>query len=69
MTEGLDDRHRDRDGTIERKRGDTLVGTLRETYGADFAAGHRADMRLDTLLQQTGHSSLSDYLAHPRRSK
>ena len=66
MADGLDNRHRDRDGTIERKRGSTLVGTLRETYGADFAAGHRPDMRLDTLLTQTGHTSLSDYLADRR---
>ena len=37
--EGLDDRCRDQDGEIRRKRGDTLVGTLRKTYGPDFAPG------------------------------
>lgn len=62
MTDGLDGRRRDTNGTIDRKHGNTEVGTLRQTYGAGFAAGHRADMRLDTLLQVTGHSSLSDYL-------
>jgi hypothetical protein len=59
---GLDDRCRDADGEIRRKRGDTLVGTLREEYGPNFAPGVRSDMRLDTLLDQTGASSLSDFL-------
>ena len=35
---GLDDRCRDADGEIRRKRGDTLVGTLREEYGPDLCA-------------------------------
>jgi len=59
---GLGDRCRDADGEIRRKRGDTLVDTLREEYGQDFAPGVRADMRLDTLLEQSGANSLSDYL-------
>lgn len=53
---GLDGRHRDRNGEISHKRGDTQVGTLRETYGDDFAQGHRSDMRLDTLLREEGES-------------
>jgi hypothetical protein len=53
---GLDDRCRDRDGEIRQKRGDTLVGTLRKTYGADFAPGVRSDMRLDTLRERMGAS-------------
>jgi hypothetical protein len=67
MTDGLDRRHRDEDGTIERKRGDTQIGTLREIYGPGFAAGHRSDMRLDTLLEIAGRRSLSDFLAHEHR--
>ena len=63
---GLDDRCRDNDGSIRRKRGDTLVGTLRREYGEDFAPGTRSDMRLDTLLDQEDASSLSEYL---RRKK
>ena len=59
---GLDDRCRDADGEIRRKRGDTLVGTLRGGYGPNFAPGVRSDMRLDTLLNRTGSASLSDYL-------
>lgn len=29
---GLDDRHRNEDGRIERKRGDTKVGNLKDLY-------------------------------------
>ena len=56
---GLDDRCRDQDGEIRQKRGDTLVGTLRKTYGPDFAQGVRSDMRLDTLRDRVGGASLS----------
>jgi hypothetical protein len=54
--EGLDNRCRDQDGEIRQKRGDTHVGTLRQTYGDDFAPGVRSDMRLDTLRERTGLS-------------
>lgn len=53
---GLDDRCRDLDGEIRQKRGDTLVGTLRKTYGPDFAHGLRSDTRLDTLRERMGNS-------------
>jgi hypothetical protein len=53
---GLDDRCRDLDGEIRQKRGDTLVGTLRKTFGPDFAPGVRGDMRLDTLREREGGS-------------
>jgi hypothetical protein len=57
--EGLDRRCRDNDGEIRQKRGDTLVGTLRKTYGPDFAAGVRSDARLDTLRKRAGGESLT----------
>ncbi len=60
--EGLDGRCRDEDGSIRRKRGDTLVRTLRQEYGPDFAEGMRGDMRLDTLLDEANALSLSEYL-------
>jgi len=56
---GLDQRCRDNDGEIRQKRGDTLVGTLRKTYGSDFAPGVRSDMRLDSLREREGGESLS----------
>jgi hypothetical protein len=43
---GLDSRCSDLDGQIRRKRSDTLVRTLRQEYGSDFASGVRADMKL-----------------------
>jgi hypothetical protein len=64
---GLDDRCRDADGEIRRKRGDTLVGTLRDEYGPNFAPGVRSDMRLDTLLDRTGAVSLSDFLRNQNK--
>ena len=59
---GLDERCRDEDGSIRRKRGDTQVATLREEYGSGFAPGVRGDMRLDTLLDEAGVDSLTEYL-------
>lgn len=33
------ERHRDKNGEISRKHGNTLIGTLRKHYGKDFAYG------------------------------
>jgi len=63
---GLDKRHRDEDGQTRRKNGNTLVGTLREIYGPDFARGHRSDMKLENLLERENATSLSDYLRKNR---
>ena len=63
---GLDGRCRDDDGEIRQKRGDTLVGTLRKTYGPDFAPGVRSDARLDTLRKRTGGESLTK-IVHEER--
>jgi len=51
---GLDGRCRDQNGQIRQKNGATRVDTRRSIYGADFAAGARGDMKLDTLLDRTG---------------
>jgi hypothetical protein len=59
---GLDNRHRDLDGEIRQKNGNTRIDTLRQTYGDDFAKEHRGDMKLDTLLESSGVRSLSEYL-------
>jgi hypothetical protein len=63
---GLDERCRDNDGEIRHKRGDTLVRTLRETYGPNFAPGVRSDARLDTLRERAGES-LSRLVKDARR--
>jgi len=59
---GLDRRHRDRSGRIEKKHGHTRVGSLRKEYGPKFAKGRRKDMMLKTLLKETGTASLHEYL-------
>ncbi len=64
--EGLDNRCRDENGEIRRKRSDTLVGTLREEYGENFALGIRADAKLGTLLERVGADSLSEVLRKGR---
>jgi hypothetical protein len=58
----LDGRHRDTTGRIDKKHGNTRVGSLRKTYGAHFAKGRRKDMMLKTLLAETGTESLHAYL-------
>jgi hypothetical protein len=59
---GLDGRHRDADGEIRHKNGNTRVDTLREIYGDNFAKDYRGDMKLETLLERTSSNSLRDYL-------
>jgi hypothetical protein len=63
--EGLDDRCRDTNGRIRQKRSDTLVETLRDEYGPDFAPGFRSDAQLGTVRDETG-MSLSE-LVHGRK--
>lgn len=59
---GLDSRMRDHDGEIRKKRSDTLVGTLRETYGPEFAKSYRADAKLGTVLEKEGAATLDQLL-------
>lgn len=59
---GLDNRMRDKDGEIHKKRRDTLVGTLRHTYGENFAKGYRSDAQLGTVLDHEDLDSLDQLL-------
>ncbi|MGH6726310.1 MAG: hypothetical protein ACREB8_07190 [Pseudolabrys sp.] len=61
---GLDGRHRDTGGKIERKHGNTRVASLRKEYGPRFAKGRRKDTMLKTLLRETKTASLHEYLRH-----
>jgi len=63
---GLDDRMRDRDGEIRKKRSDTLVSTLREEYGADFAKGYRPNTKLGAALKREGVETLDQLLRKSR---
>lgn len=53
---GLDDRHRDRDGEIQQKRGDTLNKNLPEGAIPEFSP----NARLDTMRKATGKTSIKD---------
>jgi hypothetical protein len=60
-------RHRDETGQEERKRNDTLIGTLRAEYGEKFAPKFSEKMDLGTLKKRLGlplDSSLNDVLRH-----
>jgi len=46
MESGLNGRHRDKDGEISRKHGNTLVSTLRKIYGPSFAADQSESAKL-----------------------
>jgi hypothetical protein len=56
---GLDGRHRDKDGEISRKHGNTLVGTLRKHYGAAFAPGFKDSDKLSDVLAKMDATSLT----------
>jgi hypothetical protein len=60
MTEGLDGRHRDEDGTISRKRNDTLMSTLQATYPE--LGRFRGNDTLGDVLRREGVDSLSQLL-------
>lgn len=59
---GLDGRMRDQNGEIRQKRSDTEVGTLRQTYGDDFAKGYRSDAHLGTVLKGEGVETLDQLI-------
>jgi hypothetical protein len=56
---GLDNRHRNKDGEISHKHGNTLIGTLRKVYGQGFAAGYPEAEKLGEVLLQLNQTSLS----------
>jgi hypothetical protein len=56
---GLDGRHRDKNGQIARKHGNTLISTLRQTYGTNFAVASRGDAKLIDVLHELDEPSLT----------
>lgn len=64
---GLDGRHRDANGEISRKHGNTRVDTLRKIYGPGFAAGHQDSEKLVDVLADLHEASLSK-LVHDHQS-
>jgi hypothetical protein len=66
---GLDSRHRDYAGEILHLRGDTLVGTLRRTYGESFLAGYRGDTKLGKIMRKEGVNTLSELIRKTSNDK
>ena len=56
---GLDNRHRDKNGEISKKHGNTLISTLRQTYGQSFAPGQPGHKKLSEILHELDVGSLS----------
>ena len=55
----LDNRHRNKDGEISGKHGNTLIRTLRKVYGQSFAAGYPETEKLSEALLKLNETSLS----------
>jgi hypothetical protein len=55
----LDNRHRNKDGEIRGKHGNTLIRTLRKVYGQSFAAGYPETEKLSEVLLKLNETSLS----------
>ena len=63
---GLDQRHRDQNGEISRKHGNTLVRTLRSVHGPDFASGFKETDKLSDVLHTLDEPSLSKLVREHR---
>ena len=59
---GLHERHRNKTGEISRKHGNTLIGTLRKTYGKHFADSCADNETLNDVLHKLDEPSLSKLL-------
>jgi hypothetical protein len=55
----IDARHHDKNGEISSKHGDTLIRTLRRTYGPGFAGGCADNAKLSDVLNKLDETSLS----------
>jgi len=56
---GLHGRHRDKNGEVSRKHGNTLVSTLRKIYGPSFAPGAQPGAKLSEVLADMDEPSLT----------
>src|SRR4051794_39544443 len=56
---GLDNRHRNKEGEIGDRYGNTLIRTLRKVYGQSFAAGYPGTDKLSEVLLKLNETSLS----------
>jgi hypothetical protein len=65
MASGLDGRHRDKDGRISEKHGNTKMKTLKQTY-PEFNNFHNEDT-LSEVEDRYGVDSLSELLKKVRK--
>jgi hypothetical protein len=56
---GIHQRHRDKNGELSRKHGNTLIGTLRKIYGPGFGRGAGDRQTLSDVLGKLDEESLS----------
>lgn len=56
---GLHGRHRDKNGEINRKRGNTLVSILRKIYGTSFVLGAQPGAKISEVLATIDEPSLT----------
>ena len=54
----LHGRHRDKNGQVSKKHGNTFIGTLRQTYGQHFAQDCGDHEKLSDVLQKLDEPSL-----------
>ncbi len=65
---GLDGRHRDKNGEISKKHGNTLISILRQTYGTGFAPRRFGDEKLKDVPHDLDEQSLT-HLIHDLRKR
>ena len=53
------ERHRDKNGQLSKKHGNTLVSTLRKIYGESFASAFPAHTKLSEVLKTLDEPSLT----------
>ena len=58
MSQAIDRRHRNKNGRIARKYGNTYIRTLRVRYGVGFAPSEGAERKLIDVLHQLDDQSL-----------
>lgn len=66
---GLHGLHRDKNGELSKKHGNTLVRTLRKVYGQHFAEGCAPEEKLSDVLHKLNEPSLSKLVHDHERGK
>jgi hypothetical protein len=64
----LDNPHRNKNGAIARKHGNTLISSLRFKYGPNFATGESPNIKLIDVLRRLDEPSLGQLIDDNRYS-